>query len=40
MLLVRVVKGCKKIQQRSGVLNWGETITIKKLFKRGFLFFF
>lgn len=33
VLLVRVVRGCKKIQQLSGVLNWGGTITIKSPFK-------
>lgn len=34
MLLVRVVRGSKKIQRHRGELNWGERITIKRLFKR------
>ena len=34
MLLVRVVRGCKKIQRHRGELNWEERITIKSPFKR------
>ena len=34
VLLVRVVRGCKKIQRHRGELNWEERITIKSPFKR------
>lgn len=34
VLLVWVVRGCKKIQRHRGVLNWEERVTIKNPFKR------
>lgn len=34
VLLVWVVRGCKKIQRHRGELNWEERVTIKNPFKR------